>query len=79
MHPKACEYINSIAGGEVVGLATDRTGEHLPRNGQELTLANLDDRTVCTGSWENNAQRPTFRQPYEDATARGARAKWVGR
>ena len=79
MHSETCKHSDSIVRGKVVGLARDRIGEHLPRNGQELTLANPDDRTVCTGSWENNAQRPTFRQPYEDATARGARAKWVGR
>ena len=77
MHLEACEHSNSIAGGEVVGLTRDRTGEHLPRDGQELTLANLVDRTVRVGSGENNAQRSTLRQPNEDTAARGSRAKWV--
>ena len=77
MHSEACEYSNSIAGGEVVGLARNRAGEHLPRNGQELTFANLVDRTIRIGSGENNAQRSTLRQLNEDITARGSRAKWV--
>ena len=61
MHLEACEHSNSIAGGEVVGLTRDCAGEHLPRDGQELTLANLVDRTVRVGSGENNAQRSTLR------------------